>query len=76
MTAACLMVKKSVFEEVGGLTEELAVAFNDVDFCLKVRAAGIICGGLRAVCGDAPLRVQVPAVWRIYRRRKVARFQP
>lgn len=42
VTAACLMVKKSVFEEVGGLTEELAVAFNDVDFCLKVRAAGYL----------------------------------
>lgn len=40
LTAACLMVKKSVFEEVGGLSEDLAVAFNDVDFCLKVRAAG------------------------------------
>ena len=36
------MVKKSVFHEVGGLTEELAVAFNDVDFCLKVRAAGYL----------------------------------
>ena len=42
VTAACLMVKKSVFHEVGGLTEELAVAFNDVDFCLKVRAAGYL----------------------------------
>ncbi|MDO4519587.1 MAG: glycosyltransferase family 2 protein [Eubacteriales bacterium] len=40
VTAACLMVKKSVFEEVGGLTEELAVAFNDIDFCLKVRETG------------------------------------
>jgi len=38
VTAACLLVKRQVFEEVGGLTEELAVAFNDVDFCLKVRA--------------------------------------
>ena len=37
VTAACMMVKKSVFEEVGGFTEELAVAFNDIDFCLKVR---------------------------------------
>lgn len=37
VTAACLMVKKSIFDEVNGLTEELAVAFNDVDFCLKVR---------------------------------------
>lgn len=41
VTAACLMVKKSLYEEVGGLDEEhLAVAFNDVDFCLKVREKG------------------------------------
>lgn len=35
-----MMVKRSVFEAVGGLTEELAVAFNDIDFCLKVRKTG------------------------------------
>ncbi|MBO9357386.1 glycosyltransferase [Bordetella petrii] len=41
VTAACLVVRKSVFMEVGGLEEEaLRVAFNDVDFCLKVREAG------------------------------------
>ncbi len=41
VTAACLIVKKSIYEEVGGLDEQnLKVAFNDVDFCLKVRAAG------------------------------------
>jgi len=40
VTAACLMTKKSVFECVGGLSEELAVAFNDIDFCMKVRALG------------------------------------
>lgn len=40
VTAACLMVKRSVFDEVGGLEEELKVAFNDVDFCLKVREKG------------------------------------
>ncbi len=40
VTAACMMVDKKVFEEVGGLSEELAVAFNDIDFCLKVGAAG------------------------------------
>ncbi|MBQ9886472.1 MAG: glycosyltransferase family 2 protein [Lachnospiraceae bacterium] len=40
VTAACMLVKKSVFDEVGGLNEELAVAFNDIDFCLKVREAG------------------------------------
>ena len=30
-------MKKEVFEQAGGFTEELAVAFNDVDLCLKVR---------------------------------------
>lgn len=37
VTAACLMTKKTVFDEVAGLTEELAIAGNDVDYCLKVR---------------------------------------
>lgn len=40
VTAACLMVRRSVFDQVGGLDEGLAIAFNDVDFCLKVVAAG------------------------------------
>ncbi|MES3674761.1 glycosyltransferase family 2 protein [Halomonas elongata] len=41
VTAACLLIRKSLFELVGGLNEkELAVAFNDVDLCLKVREAG------------------------------------
>lgn len=40
VTAACLMTKKSVFEEVGGLTEDFVVACNDVDYCLKVGRAG------------------------------------
>lgn len=41
VTAACLLVRRTVFEQVGGLDEEnLAIAFNDVDFCLKVRDAG------------------------------------
>lgn len=41
VTAACLLVKKSIFLEVGGLNEkELSVAFNDIDFSLKVRKAG------------------------------------
>lgn len=42
VTAACLMVKRSVYEEVGGMEEELAVAFNDVDFCLKVVQKGYL----------------------------------
>ncbi len=40
VTAACMMVKRQVFEEAGGFTEELAVAFNDVDFCLKIGEKG------------------------------------
>jgi O-antigen biosynthesis protein len=41
VTAACLVIRKTIFEEVGGLEDEnLKVAFNDVDFCLKVREAG------------------------------------
>jgi glycosyltransferase involved in cell wall biosynthesis len=40
VTAACMVVRRSVYEEVDGLDETLAVAFNDVDFCLRVRKAG------------------------------------
>ncbi len=41
VTGACLLLRKSVFDEVGGLDEQnLQVAFNDVDLCLKVKAAG------------------------------------
>jgi glycosyltransferase involved in cell wall biosynthesis len=41
VTAACLVIRREVFLEVGGLNgDQLKVAFNDVDFCLKVRAAG------------------------------------
>lgn len=37
VTAACMMIKRQAFEEAGGFTEKLSVAFNDVDLCLKVR---------------------------------------
>ncbi len=41
VTAAALVVRRQVWDEVGGFDEaELAVAFNDVDFCLRVMAAG------------------------------------
>ncbi len=41
VTAACLLIRREIYEEVGGLeAESLKIAFNDVDFCLKVRAAG------------------------------------
>lgn len=42
VTGACLMVKKSVFDEVEGLSEDFPVAGNDVDFCLKVRDKGYL----------------------------------
>lgn len=40
VTAACLMVRRAVYAEVGGLDERMQVAFNDVDFCLRVRGLG------------------------------------
>lgn len=42
VTAACLMVKRQVFQELSGLDENLAVAFNDVDFCLRAGALGYL----------------------------------
>jgi GT2 family glycosyltransferase len=41
VTAACLVVRKDVYTQAGGLDEKnLAVAFNDIDFCLRVMQAG------------------------------------
>lgn len=41
VTAACLVIRKAIYDEVGGLDEKhLTVAFNDIDFCLRVNAAG------------------------------------
>lgn len=40
VTAACIMTKKALFDQVEGFTEELAVAFNDIDFCMKIRSLG------------------------------------
>ncbi|NSB12441.1 glycosyltransferase family 2 protein [Clostridium beijerinckii] len=42
VTAACLMIKKSIFNEVNGFDENFAVAFNDVDLCMKVRKNGYL----------------------------------
>lgn len=49
VTAACLLTKKSVFDAVGGLSEEFVVACNDVDYCLKVREQGLFV----TYCADA-----------------------
>ncbi len=42
VTAACLMIRKEVFDEVGGFDGEYSHAFNDVDFCLKIRQKGYL----------------------------------
>lgn len=42
VTGACLLVKKALYKEVGGLDENFAVALNDVDFCLKLRERGYL----------------------------------
>ena len=42
MTAACMMVKREAFDKVHGLSEEFQVAFNDIDFCLRLGKAGYL----------------------------------
>lgn len=42
VTGACMLVRKSLYEQLGGLDEEYAVALNDVDFCLRVRKLGLL----------------------------------
>ena len=42
VTAACMMVPKKVWDEVGGLDESFEVAFNDVDLCMRIRKAGYL----------------------------------
>lgn len=43
VTAACMLVRKNNYFQVGGLDESIAVAFNDVDFCLRLHEAGLAC---------------------------------
>lgn len=42
VTGACLMVKKSIYDELGGLDEAFRIALNDVDFCLRIREKGYL----------------------------------
>ncbi len=42
VTGACLMIKKELYEELGGLDEDFAIALNDVDFCLRLREKGLL----------------------------------
>jgi GT2 family glycosyltransferase len=41
VTGACMMVRSKIYRDVGGFTEQLAINFNDVDFCLKVSRKGL-----------------------------------
>ncbi len=43
VTGACLLTSRADYDAVGGFDEELAVAFNDVDYCLKLRAKKLLC---------------------------------
>ena len=40
VTAACMVVRRAAFEQLGGFDEALAIAFNDVDLCIRLRQAG------------------------------------
>jgi glycosyltransferase involved in cell wall biosynthesis len=42
VTGACLMARRTVYEEVGGLDERFVLDFNDIDFCLKLRQCGYV----------------------------------
>ncbi len=42
VTGACLMVKKSLFDKIGGLGEDFAISLNDVDFCIRLRQKGLL----------------------------------
>ena len=42
VTGACMLVKKALYERLGGLDEQFTVAFNDVDFCLRIREEGLL----------------------------------
>ena len=42
VTGACLLVKKTVYDEIGGLNEDFPVAYNDVEFCVRLQKSGLL----------------------------------
>ncbi|MGC5616618.1 glycosyltransferase family 2 protein [Georgenia sp. Z1491] len=59
VTAACLLTPRAAFEQVGGLSEELPLSYNDVDYCLKLRTVGLrtVCaGGVRVIHHESVTR--------------------
>ncbi|MGH7859247.1 MAG: glycosyltransferase family 2 protein, partial [Candidatus Binatia bacterium] len=75
VTGACMLVRRSVFEELGGFDEQLAVAYNDVDFCLRARARGYLVvytpyaelvhheSMTRGVASDRPEQLEMAKRW-------------
>ena len=59
VTGACMMLRRSVFLRAGGFDEDLAVAFNDVDLCMRLRAGGLrilMCPGARLIHNESASR--------------------
>ncbi len=59
VTAACLMMRRSVFDQLGGFDRELVVGFNDVDLCLRIVSRRLQ-GAVRRRHGAVPLRERDP----------------
>ena len=51
VTAACLMMKKSVFEEINGFDEKFAVAFNDIDLCMRMSCSALLPTTIKPLLG-------------------------
>lgn len=63
VTGACLMIKKSLFESLGGFDESIPVAFNDVDFCLRAWRKGlrnIFCARAKLIHYEGMSRAGIP----------------
>ena len=59
VTGACMMLRRSVFLKAGGFDEELTVAFNDVDLCMRLRASSLrvlMCPGARLIHNESASR--------------------
>ena len=67
VTAACMLVRRRVFEELDGFDEAFPVAFNDIDFCIRLGRAGYR-NSLHATRRADPLRICQPGPFGVFRR--------
>lgn len=78
VTGACMMMRKEVFEKAGGFDEELAVTFNDVDLCLKLRSMGLrilICPNAELIHNESASRGAEDSEEKVKRfHREISRF--